>query len=96
MNHSLATRRKKRAIILGIFGVFAAMMFGLLVSLVGIFSCDALAAKKDQGPTRSLKKVFPHPINANVAIYERMKNGRRPLNHGRLKRPRFESRWTAF
>ena len=60
MNQPFASHQKKRAIILGIFGVFAAMMFGLVVSFGGIFSWDALAAKKDKDSIKPLEKVFPH------------------------------------
>ena len=59
MNHLLATRKKKSAIIIGIFGVFAAMMFGLMVFLGGIFSWDALAAKSKEISSKPLEKVFP-------------------------------------
>ena len=60
MNHPLASRQKKSAIILGIFGVFAVMMFGLVVTFGGIFSWDALAAKSKEISSKPLEKVFPH------------------------------------
>ena len=60
MKQLLSTRQKKRALVLGIFGVSAAMMFGLLVSFAGIFSWDALAAKSKEISSKPLEKVFPH------------------------------------
>jgi hypothetical protein len=60
MKQLLSTRQKQRALLLGIFGVSAAMMFGLLVSFGGIFSWDALAAKSKEISSKPLEKVFPH------------------------------------
>ena len=53
-------RKQNKGLILGFFGVFAAMMFALVVSFGGMFSLDVLAAKSKGISSKTLEKVFPH------------------------------------
>lgn len=53
-------RKQNKGLILGFFGVSAAMIFGLLVAFGGIFSWDVLAAKSKEISSKPLEKVFPH------------------------------------